>query len=162
MWNVAEFRIYANGAELPRAAEWRLTARPNPWQVQLAFDDSLVTRWRSFQAAEPGMYIDVDFGIPRMIDEVKVQRAEDGGHERVDGLDVSGRWTILSDKPIDSAAGIAVNLRRAATDEVKRRGYRYLWLDNNDYGADDYFRNSAIWGLTLLGERAGGRLYRID
>jgi hypothetical protein len=162
MWNVAELRIYANGAELPRAAEWRLTARPNPWQVQLAFDDSPVTRWRSFQAAEPGMYIEVNFGIPLMVDGVKLQRAEDGGHERVDGMDAGGRWTTLSGDSVESAAKIAVNLRRAATDEVKRRGYHYLWVDNNDYGADDYFRNSAIWGLTLLGERAGSRLYRID
>jgi hypothetical protein len=162
MWTVSELRIYAGGVELPRAPEWRLTARPNPWDVQLAFDSSPGTRWRSCQMGEPGMYIEVDFGVPRTVDEVKVQRPDDWGHERVDGMDAAGRWTTLSDKPVDSPARITVNLRRAATDEVKRRGYRYLWLDNSDYGADDYFRNAAIWGLTMVGERAGGRLYRID
>jgi hypothetical protein len=162
MWNVAELRIYASGAELPRAAEWRLTAQPNPWQVQLAFDDSLVTRWRSLQTAEPGMYIEVDFGRPRLIDEVKLQRGDDDDHERLEGMDAGGRWTMLSGQPVDSAVRIDVNLRRTATDEVKRRGYRYLWATNDDIGADDYFRNSAIWGLTLLKEGGGGRLYRID
>ena len=48
-WSVAELRVFAGGRELPRDPDWRLTAHPNPWDVQLAFDNSPVTRWRSWQ-----------------------------------------------------------------------------------------------------------------
>src|SRR5947209_10191423 len=62
IWSVAEFRVYDAGRELPRAPQWRLTARPNPWDVQLAFDNDPVTRWRTWERAMPGMRIEVDFG----------------------------------------------------------------------------------------------------
>ncbi|MDP8981901.1 MAG: discoidin domain-containing protein [Acidobacteriota bacterium] len=164
MWSVSELRVYAGGVELLRAPDWRLTARPNPWEVQLAFDNSPGTRWRSWQVAEPGMYMEVDFGAARSVDAVKVQRSydEDQSRYRVDGMDADGRWTTLSDKPVESLVGITVNLRQAATDEIKRRGYHYLLVDSNDIGADDYFRNAAVWGLSLVGQRGGSRLYRID
>ncbi len=95
---------------------------------------------------------------------MKVQRSydEDQSRYRVDGMDADGRWTTLSDKPVESLVGITVNLRQAATDEIKRRGYHYLLVDSNDIGADDYFRNAAVWGLSLVGQRGGSRLYRID
>ena len=49
---------------------------------------------------------------------------------------------------------------QAATDEIKRHGYRYLLVDSGDIGADDYYRNAGIWGLTLVGQVSGGRLFR--
>ena len=36
----------------------------------MAFDNSQATRWRSWEVAGPGMYIDVDFGYPEAVDEV--------------------------------------------------------------------------------------------
>ena len=164
IWSISEVRVYAGGTELPRAPEWKLTARPNPWDVQLAFDNSPGTRWRSWQTGQPGDYIEVDFGAPRAVDAVKVLRSydEDQSRYRVDAMDASGRWTTLTDQFVDSIVPITVNLRQAATDEIKRRGYNYILVDNGDIGAEDYTRNAAIWGLTLVGQRSGGRLYRID
>ncbi len=48
-WSVSELRVFSGGRELPRDPQWRLTAHPNPWDIQLAFDNSSVTRWRSWQ-----------------------------------------------------------------------------------------------------------------
>ena len=53
-WNVFELRFLDHGAELPRQLDWRLQAWPNPWEVQLAFDNSLATRWQSGETACPG------------------------------------------------------------------------------------------------------------
>ena len=61
-WSIAELRVSNRQSELPRDPGWRLTAHPNPWDVQLAFDNSPVTRWRSWQPATPGMYVEVEFG----------------------------------------------------------------------------------------------------
>ena len=87
---------------------------------------------------------------------------EEQSRYRVDGMDASGRWAALTDKFVDSVVPITVNLRQAATDEIKRRGYNYILVDNGDIGADDYYRNAGVWGMTLVGQRSGGRLYRID
>ena len=35
MWNIAELRVYDSVKEVPRASIWRLTAKPNPWEIQL-------------------------------------------------------------------------------------------------------------------------------
>src|SRR2546428_776755 len=53
-WDVHEMRFYRAGVELPRRAEWRLRVSPKPWDVQFAFDNSPVTRWRSWEVASPG------------------------------------------------------------------------------------------------------------
>ncbi len=90
-WSIAEMRIFGNtNAELPRDSAWRLTAHPNPWDVQLAFDNSPVTRWRSWQPAAPGMYVQVDFGrlqsagavVVEIVRRLRSDSNETGGHGR--------------------------------------------------------------------------------
>ena len=76
-WNVAELRVFDGGRELPRAPRWRLRARPNPWDVQMAFDNSPVTRWRSWQELFPGMFMEVDFGRTEQVDSVRVECSHD-------------------------------------------------------------------------------------
>ena len=72
MWSVNEFQIFSRGMPLLPDGNWRLSANPNPWDVPLAFDNSAVTRWRSWDRAKPGMFIEVDFGKPLLIDEVRL------------------------------------------------------------------------------------------
>ncbi|MEJ7605387.1 MAG: glycosyltransferase family 39 protein [Bryobacteraceae bacterium] len=61
LWSVTEFRVFSGATEIPRA-KWRLRASPNPWDVQYAFDNSPVTRWKTFEKATSGMYLEVDLG----------------------------------------------------------------------------------------------------
>jgi len=164
MWSVSELRVYSSRQELTRSPAWRLTAQPNPWDVQLAFDNSPATRWRSWEPARPGMYLEIDFGDPRLVDTLRVEQAEVENEMkyRVDATDERGEWTTLSSETTTRSLPIAVNLRREATREVARRGFHYLLVDENDPGAGDYRRNAADWGLTAVGESQGSRLYRID
>ena len=78
-------------SELPRAAEWRLRAFPNPWDVQQAFDNSPLTRWASRERPWPGMFIEVDFGKPETIDLVAADCTPDQGETRMalDGIPAS-------------------------------------------------------------------------
>lgn len=48
-WSISEFRVFSGGRELPRDPRWRLRASPNPFEIQLAFDNNPMTRWRSWQ-----------------------------------------------------------------------------------------------------------------
>ena len=163
-WSVAEFRIFRGEAELPRAPDWRLRAHPNPWDVQLAFDNSPVTRWRSWQSLYPGMYVDVEFAAPQVTDSVLLECSHDQWKIRLklEGLDDTGKWKTLAVAPEQSEGKPLAGLRRAAAEEVKALGIAYILVYDFDYRADDFTKNAPSWGATLLGEHNGARLYRLD
>lgn len=163
-WSVAELRIFNGDRELPRRPRWRLRARPNPWDVQMAFDNSPATRWRSWQVLEPGMFIEVNFGREEQVDRVTVECSRDQQHIRlrVEGRLPSGRWQQLSAQAEESELAPPIGLRRAAVYELKRRGVNYLLVWDEDFGAEDFRKNAVVWGITFLGERNGARLYRLD
>ena len=166
LWSVSELRAYSRGAELPRLPSWRLTAQPNPWDVRLAFDNLAVTRWRSWRAAAPGMYLEVDFGQTTSVDCVRVQSAPDEFETkcRIDGMRPGDKgWTVLSEQPkqfVDRRLD-DVNLRGEATYVLKNQGFRYLLIENDSLGAGDYLRRAYFWNIVLQADRAGSRLYKI-
>jgi hypothetical protein len=167
-WSIGEFRVF-NGnsgsaaAELPRDPAWRLTAHPNPWDVQLAFDNSPVTRWRSWQPEAPGMYVEVDFGRLQSASAVVVESSNDTGEAKVklEGMGADGSWVTLSDHPVQSRQPIRASLRLAATAELKARGIHYLLIKPDDPGANDLRRYPAFWGLTVAGSLGDVRLFHI-
>jgi hypothetical protein len=163
-WSIAELRIFDGSNELPRDPGWRLTAHPNPWDVQLAFDNSPVTRWRSWQPASAGMFMEVDFPRPQSASSVVVESCYDKVNTKIvlETMGTDGQWTTVSDHPTLSTHPIRASLRMAATAELKARGIQYVEIRPGDPGADDYFRYPAAWGLTLAGQESGARLYRIQ
>jgi hypothetical protein len=155
-WSIAELRIYSGATELARDPAWRLTAHPNPWEVQLAFDNSPVTRWRSWQPAAPGMYVEVDFGRPQSASAVVVESSDDTGAAkiRLEGMGADGAWVTLSDHPTESRQPIRASLRLAATAELKARGIHYLVIKADNPGANDL-------RLTVAGSVGDVRLFHI-
>ncbi len=164
MFDMHEFRIFDAGKELARAPEWRLTANPNPWDVQLAFDNSPVTRWRSWRNAEPGMFVEVDFGRDQEVDGATIETTDgyDQQKMKLEGADAQGKWAALGANPESSTAPYPVNLRGTASAELKARGVRYVLVGSGDIRADDYRKYAALWGMKCLGESNGTRLYRIE
>ncbi len=162
-WSMAELRVFDGASELRRDPTWRLTAHPNPWDVQLAFDNSPVTRWRSWQPAAPGMYVEVDFGRLQPASSVAVESSWDNINTKIvlEGMGADGQWITVSDHPVMTPRLISGSLRMAAMAELKARGIQYVFIRPDDYGADDFERHAAAWGLVLAGEKNGGRLYRI-
>lgn len=164
-WGISELRIYDGANELPRAPEWRLRARPNPWDVQLAFDNSPVTRWRSWQAAEPGMFVQVDFGQPQKVDSVVAESSDEGYKTKIklEGLDAHGMWATILNEPVETARPSRVNLRRAATEELKARGIRYILIEKTDFRYEDFQVYTSFWGMKCIGEvDSKAWLYRIE
>ncbi|HZT33984.1 MAG TPA: glycosyltransferase family 39 protein [Bryobacteraceae bacterium] len=162
-WSISEMRVYADGKEYPRAASWRLRAHPNPWYVQLAFDNSAVTRWSSQQTLFPGMFIEADFGASLPVDEVRLACAHDQYKVRLrlEGQTAAGQWKTLAAKPEESEAPPLSGMRRAAIEEVKARGVGYLVVSDADYYAADFRANFAQWGILEIAESNGYRLYRL-
>ncbi len=163
-WNVHELRFFDRGAELPRRSDWRLRAWPNPWDVQLAFDNSPVTRWRAWETAKPGMYIDVDFGREEMVDEVRMETSHDYEWAiglQVESMDSPGKWTKLGDTFEERRIEVQGSLRRAATAELHARGVNYLLIQDADYGADDFRSDPPAWGLKEIARESGATLYKV-
>jgi hypothetical protein len=158
-WSIAELQVMADGKEIPRSPQWRLTARPNPWDVQLAFDNNPVTRWKSWQAPVIGDYVEIDFGRPQRVSGVLITCSPDYTNKQI-RLETSGK--PIQAEMREQAIPVDLNLRRAATEEFKARGIRYLMIYDGDLGADDFRRHAAEWGITKLGEAAESVLYRID
>ena len=161
-WNVHELRFYYRGRELARRLEWKLRAWPNPWEVQMAFDNSPATRWRSGEVAGPGMYLDVDFGRDEAVDEVRLITSSDFIRIRLqlESMNAAGGWEKVAENPEQVAEAVPRNIRRMATYEMKSRGVHYLLIWDDNYGAEDFAGDPEVWGLKLIGRGDEARLYQ--
>jgi hypothetical protein len=161
-WNVHELRFFRNGVELPRRPEWRLLAWPVPWDVQMAFDNSGATRWRSWETPAPGMYLEVDFGRDEAVDEVRVETSSDSVSVRMqpETRNANGGWDALRAtlQSIDVAPN--PNSRRMATYELHLRGIHYILFFDGDFGAQDVRDDPESWGLQPVATVDGARLYK--
>ena len=162
-WSIHEFRIYDGERELPRAAEWRVTAQPYPWGIQDAFDNSLVTFWLCGETLKPGQFVAVDFHGEQPADSVVLEAAPNqwAARLKLEGKDGAGRWQLLAAAPTPSDAQRPLGLRRAVADELKRRGIDYLLVFDTDNGADDLRLNADLWGMRAVGDYKEARLYQL-
>ena len=164
IWNISEFRIFSSGRELTRESSWRLHANPNPWDVQSAFDNSPLTRWSAAEPLHPGMFVEVDLAQPRTIDMVRLECSRDQYQVRLklETQDTAGNWKSLGDNPAESDAKPLAGLRKAAVEEFKRAGVDYILVDDTDFGAGDFRNRTSEWGLRMIDEKGGVRLYRAE
>ncbi len=164
VWSISEFRIFSEGKELERQADWRLRANPNPWDVQNAFDNSPLTRWTSAEPIQPGMFVEADLPKARTIDSVRLECSRDQYQVRLklEWMDGSGRWIQIGGELSDGEAKPLAGLRKAAISELKRAGVDYLLVDDADYGASDFRNRTFEWGLQLIDDKGGAKLYRAE
>ena len=162
-WTVAEIRMYSRGRELQRSSGWRLSAVPNGWEVQLAFDNSYATRWSTWQAMSPGDRIQVEFPTPEVVDEVVLEcEAAAEARPQVEILEGSSRWVPVTDTMEAVQAGPPEGIRQAATRDLKTLGFHYILLNESDLIYEDLVKNRPFWGLTELAKANATHLYHID
>ncbi len=164
-WNITELRLFGpNGVEIPRDPSWKLRANPNPWDVQLAFDNSPVTRWRSWQTAAPGMYLEAEFGTPQTVLRVEVHTSWDNPHCRTK-LMIEREGGTLEEVKIQAELSDVKSpywMRREASRELLDRGVQYLLLGPDEYGGKDLLSAQQEWGVKRVGEESGRWLFKIE
>jgi 4-amino-4-deoxy-L-arabinose transferase-like glycosyltransferase len=162
-WYVSELHVYSGGAELERRPQWRLRADPMPWEVGEAFDNSIMTGWRSWRPIRPGMTIEVRFPSAVGIDQVAIDSpgVEYSSAMALEILNGNGQWMRLDSKPTPYLLGHPLDLRRAATEVLASNGITHVLLHEGDHMAPDVEQRAQDWSLTKIGERAGFRLYSI-
>ena len=170
----AQARVWSSGTSTSCASsivEWKWRGVRNGGcahgrihsRLQLAFDNSAATRWRSWQTGEPGMYIDVDFGRAESVDEVRMETSRD--YEWPMRIEVqerdAGGWITLADRFEERDIRPAESIRRAATYELLARGIHYVLVQDGDWGADDYNDDPEAWGLAVVARVPGATLFRV-
>jgi hypothetical protein len=68
---------------------------------------------------------------------------------------------VLNSTPEQSTVDDPPALRRDAVAAIRARGVQWLLIYDSDYGAEDLKNKSREWGVTLVDERKGARLYRL-
>lgn len=163
-WDVHELRFFRGGVELARLPGWRLRSRPNPWGVQMAFDNSAATRWRSWETLRPGMQIEADFNRDQPVDQVRVELSDIDWNVRMrlEAMNASGQWAPLASREELRQMRDVGSVRRAVSYELRARNVNYLLLKDTDWGAKDFAEDPASWGMTRLVYADGASLYKVN
>jgi hypothetical protein len=162
-WSVAEMRVRSGGRELVRSPGWKVSAWPNGWEAQLAFDNSYATRWSAWEPLSPGQRIEIEFPEPQRIDEVVLEcDPQWKAALQVEVLLPTGRWVAITDTATFVKGDFPTGLRRAASRDVKALGINYLLLSEGDVGYKDMSQYAKYWGLRQLAEHNGTHFYHID
>ena len=160
---ISEVEIFGPQGQLPRTSAWRIRAHPFPWDAGLAFDDNPATQWKAWEPMKSGMFVELDLGSEESITSVQLDVTPDQGniHWQLEGETPTGRWTVLNATPQSSALP-KMDLRKAAIQELKRNGIRYILVPDGEFAAADFRDNTPLWGIHLLAETGGNRLYQAE
>ncbi len=164
-WSINELRVIHDLKEVKRRAAWRITAWPNHWDAALAVDNSVVTRWKIWEPLRTGMFFELDFGRPEMVDSILLETANDQQEVQLKLFgwnDGKTGWKLLSPEPRHTDLPPVKGVRRAAAEELRAQGIRYLVVAPGDPGEEDLRLNAAGWGLKMVAERGGTRLYYLE
>lgn len=159
-WSIAEIRLYSQGRELHRAPGWRLSAKPNPDDVGLAFDGNCTTRWSTWQGMSPNDRLQIDFDEPQALDEIVLESEVSlEAQVSVEIRTESGKWIPATGSP--ERAELPADFRRSATQKLRTLGIGYLLIDDADFIAEDLKKNMNLWGITEVAGVHGTHFYRI-
>jgi hypothetical protein len=163
LWSIHELRVFDGARELPRDPRWRFDAQPYPWGIANAFDGNPITFWKCGETLRPGQFVEVDFNGVEQADSVLIETSPNqwGIRLKLEGRDANAQWKLLAPEPQASDAPVPPGLRRAAAEELKRRGIDYLLVIDGEFGADDLRDNAGLWGIRQVGEYKGARLYQL-
>ncbi len=164
LWSIAEFRLFHGQNELRRAPQWRIDSRPNPWGIQYAFDNWLLTRWRAYARVRPGQYVEVDFHRTETLDRIRLEMSVDqyGVKMQAEGRSPNGAWHVLSKDPTTSGQPVPLDLRRLVTAELKLNGFTHVLTCEGDALAADFRENTALWNVRELAALDGFHIYKLE
>ena len=163
-WSIAEMRVFSEEKELARSNKWQVYAWPNRWDARLAFDSNPTTAWQTWEPAQPGMFLELDFGELQTVDAVSVSspNAQRTLASRLEFQDSSAGWRSVAAEPERRDASMPYSLRQSATAALRREGIRYVVIDPSLYAVNDFQDNPQAWGMQFVAEATNGvRLYRL-
>jgi hypothetical protein len=166
-WDVSEIRLYSGADRVYSSPKWQLSAWPNPWETPAAFDDNFSSRWRSWQAMRPGMFIEVLLDRPQLLTSLALASHSPVYNVPVEvyGLGMDGLWKLLAANPAKTLRP-KEDLRRAAIRFLKRSGVEYILAPTSTAPGDWQLgkvlvEQSREWDLEDVGQRGVAHLLRV-
>jgi hypothetical protein len=158
-----EVSVFGSGGAFRPSDAWRVDAHPFPWDAGLAFDRNPVTRWKTWQKIARGAWIAVEFEHEQTVAAVRFETGPDqvSVQWQLEGKENSAGWVPLEVVSKEELVAAPLHLRRAATAELRRNHFQYLWLDAQP-DLTDFRTNPKEWGIRLLAQFQGISLYHID
>ena len=164
-WDLSDVRLYSSKSAVS-SQKWQLRAWPNPWEAQLAFDDNVVSRWRTWGPARRGMFVEVSFDQPRRLTSavLSMHLMTDTAPLDIYGQGTDGTWKLLSHNP-KLVGQPPRDLRREAMAFVKQSGIDYILAPTESAGVwrvgRTLVRLHEDWGLEDVGQMGEVHLLRI-
>ena len=165
-WQIHEITLFSGENPISGGPQWDLRAWPNVWELPLAFDGNLATRWRTWEPVRAGMYVEVDFdralalsgAVMTSPTAVSALPFAFYGRER-DG------WHLLANRPVVTERPLG-NVRMSATKAIRGAGFRYILAENGSEGngalGTDMVGHELEWGLEKVAEFGPVVLFRIE
>jgi hypothetical protein len=166
-WDLNEIQLYSEADRIHDSPQWVLGAWPNPWEAPLAFDGNFASRWRTWEPMRPGMFVEVRFDHPQRLTSGALASHSPVYNVPVEfyGLDLNGKWTLLSAHP-ERTLRAKQDLRRAAVRYLKRSGIDYILAPDSVSGlwqlGKILVEQQREWGLEDVGQRGPVHLLRIQ
>jgi hypothetical protein len=161
-WDINEVQLFSGDVRLFNSPQWTIGGWPNRWEGPLAFDGNLATRWRTWETVRAGMYFDLELGNPQRLTAAILVTHTPAYRVPLEvyGLDVQGRWHLLSNTP-EAIPRAPQDIRLEAARAVRRAGFRYLLVPTGKGGnapiGNILVGNEGEWGMERAGE--AGRFY---
>jgi hypothetical protein len=165
-WGISEVQLFRGRDRLGLQPQWRLLARPNVWEARFAFDQNWLSRWGTWEAVRPGMYLGLDFQRPVRLDRARLicLTHEQTGPVELLGRTPGGAWERLVNRP-EARRLPALNLRRSATRLVRQEGFRFVLAPAGEAGYGPVGRSMLErpeeWGVELAAQLDAACLFRI-
>ncbi|HWB85602.1 MAG TPA: glycosyltransferase family 39 protein [Bryobacteraceae bacterium] len=165
-WDIVDVELYAGPDRVYNSPQSKVRAWPNRWEAPLAFDNSLSTRWRTWQPQRAGMYVELDLDYPQQLSSAILlsHKAAHGAPIEFYGQDMHGRWHLLS-RVATADARPPQDLRVEATNALRRAGYHYLLTPTGTGGntpiGNVLMGHAVEWGLEPVGQAGRYYLYQV-
>ena len=163
-WSIAELRLFDGEVALQRQANWQISSTPNAWDASLMLDGNPATAWKTWQAASPGMFVQLEMKRSEPVSSIEVDTvaAQAPLRFRLERRDATGRWIGIPFTVRERHTPIKEDLRRCATAALHRERIQYVLLDPVVPGAKEIEAAPNTWDLQFVGQAAHGvRLYKV-
>jgi hypothetical protein len=161
--DLREIRLWRNGEAIPPPPGTRWEASRNDEDLRYLQDGNLVTGWSPWEYLAPGQYVTLHFPQPVEADGVEVQTLFPQQPVRLalQTADAEEQWSTLAPEAKAVAIDDRPDLRRAATAEMYRRGFRYMFAMHYEAHAQQMEADPAAWNVELALHGQDFRVFRI-
>ena len=124
-WEIHEAEILRDEDRIPVDTQWRVAAWPNLFEAIFAVDGSQGSRWRTWENAPAGSYLEVEFGTPQIVTGARLTTHWVFPQVEMFGKGMDGKWLQLAGNA-KSQPRPDVNMWKATILNLKRAGFEYI------------------------------------